>query len=544
MESEGLMGTKPVIEPVYLCVYIPEFPAQALLRHRPALAATPAVVLSGNPPLESVISINLSAQRLGITHGITRSELEAFSAQAAFSAAEAQPPITILHRSLPEERSARAALLELAGIFTPRVEVQPVSGSAFAMVLDMTGTLRIFGPIAQAARTLAARLQSLQFTARLAASANLHAAVSLAQVSLAPSARTAPAIIPRGQEAACLAPLPLSALALTPQQSETLALWGLNTLGELAQIPEVELIIRLGQPGKRLRLLARGEHPHLMVPEEPAFTLEEFLELEAPVEILDSLLFAIGPMLDQLLLRAQNRSYALASVTLTISLESDSSGAGGNGDAVGAASPIPTHTRTIKPALPVAQREVLLKLLHLDLDAHPPPAAVTAIFIQAEPGDRSKVQLGLFSPQLPEPSRLDVTLARIAALVGEERVGRARLLDTHKPEAFLMERFVVPTSAPPPNPSTNSIAARRCRPPVPLRISTVDRRPVSFYLQDRLYQVTHAYGPWRRSGDWWSSSVWSHEEWDAQATSGSDTLLCLISHDLLHHRWQLEALYD
>ncbi len=310
-----------------------------------------------------------------------------------------------------------------------------------------------------------------------------------------------------------------------------LALWGLRTLGELAALPEVELVVRMGQTGKRLRLLARGEHPHLMVPEEPVFALEEFVAFDAPVELMESLLFVLGPMLDQLLARAQNRAFALASVTVRLGLD-------GGGE----------HERTIKPALPVLQREVLLKLLHLDLQAHPPPAGVVSIFAHAEPGDRSKVQLGLFAPQLPEPLRLEVTLARIAALVGEDRVGRAALRDTHRPYSFVMERFVVPTSTPKETKARPAAALRRCRPPVELSVRNEGRRLISFFLHGKRYAVQQAYGPWRKSGDWWSSEVWSCEEWDVCATcsnaSTEETLLCLITHDLLSHRWQLEALYD
>ncbi len=86
---------------------------------------------------------------------------------------------------------------------------------------------------------------------------------------------SAPVLVAAGDEAKALARLPLAALPLTPAQAETLALWGLKTVGELAALPEVEVVVRLGQAGKRLHLLARGEHPHLMVPEEAEFTLEE-----------------------------------------------------------------------------------------------------------------------------------------------------------------------------------------------------------------------------------------------------------------------------
>ena len=499
------------IKPLYVCVHIAEFAAQALLRLRPELTSLPVAVLAGTPPQELVCSANATAYQLGVLHGMTRAELDSFVG------------IHILRRSEAEESRARTALLETAGAFTPRIEVQACSASTFVMVLDMTGTSLIFGPVQQSVSSLARAVRSLRFHAQLAASANFHAAVCIA-----PSARKAPVIIPSGSESDHLRNLPLAALNLTLQQSDTLALWGLHTLGELARLPEVDLVVRLGQEGKRLRLLARGEHPHLMVPVEPVFTLEEFLAFEEPVEMMESLLFVLGPMLDQLLARAQNRAFALASLTVTFALE-------GGGE----------HIRIIKPALPVLQREVLLRLLHLDLQAHPPSAGVISLFVHAEPGDRSKVQLGLFAPQLPEPLRLDVTLARIAALVGEQHVGRARLRDTHRPDSFTMERFVVPTSTPKPTETRHAVALRRCRPPLHLSVQHEGQRLTSFFLHGKRYIVQQAYGPWRRSGDWWSSEVWSHEEWDIHATaSTNEPLLGIITHDLLSHQWQLEALYD
>jgi len=134
------------------------------------------------------------------------------------------------------------------------------------------------------------------------------------------------------------------------------------------------------------------------------------MELDSPVELLDSLLFVVGVMLDQLILRARARILALASVRVILVLD----GAG-------------THTRTVRPALPTNDKQLWIKLLHLDLEAHPPQAPILALTLTAEPGSTSKVQLGLFSPQLPEPGRLDLTLGRIRAIVGEGwRTSRCR----------------------------------------------------------------------------------------------------------------------
>jgi hypothetical protein len=98
------------------------------------------------------------------------------------------------------------------------------------------------------------------------------------------SPRTAVRLISNGDEAATLAPLSLKVLGLPEDQAETFSLWGIRTLGMLAALPERELIARMGQQGKRLRQLARGELPYLFQPMEPAFTLEEQMELDSPVE--------------------------------------------------------------------------------------------------------------------------------------------------------------------------------------------------------------------------------------------------------------------
>ena len=497
-----------VIEPLYLALHLPEFPAQALLRLRPELASSAVAVLDGNPPFERVCSLNRHAARLGVSHGAVKSELDMF------------PAVTVLRRSQLEEAGAKAALLQLAGLFTPRVEVHAGSGMELALVLDMAGTARIFGTTEQAAQRVEERLRAAQFSCRMAASANQHTALCAAAF-----ARTRPVLIAAGQEAKALSQLPLAALPLTPVQAETLALWGLRTVGELAALPEVEVVVRLGQAGKRLHLLARGAHPHLMVPQEMEFTLEERIAFDAPVEQLESLLFVLGPMLDQLLLRAQDRSFALASVTAELALE-------GGGQ----------HSRTLKPALPVLEREILLRLLHLDLQAHPPPAGVVGIYLTAEPGDRSKVQLGLWSPQLPEPARLDVTLARIAALVGEERVGRPRLLDAHKPDSFQMERFGLIATKTNTTEAKHTVAIRRFRPPVSLPIAGPTE---PFWFRGKRYVVEAALGPWRRSGQWWSPEMWSEEEWDVRgATEAGEALVCLFGHDLLRKAWCLEGVYD
>lgn len=502
---------------LYACVCVMEFPAQALLRMRTQLRGRACVVLEGEAPLEQVCSMTPAARALGAACGMTRVEVETF------------PHLTVLRRSSQEETAARAALLQCARGFSPRVE-ECSEDRIFRCVLDIAGMEKLFGPPESLARNLLSRIEALGMTACAAISCNFHTAIVAAQGLLQDTSQpNSIPVIQTGNESARLAPLPLSVLGLSQEQAETFALWGISTLGMLAALPEKELIARMGRDGQRLRQLARGELPHLFQPVEPPFVLAERMELDAPVELLDSLLFVIAVMLNQLIQRAQDRILALAAVTVTLRLE-------GGG----------MHTRTVRPALPTNDKQLWIKLLHLDLEAHPPQAAILAIALKAEPGRTGKVQLGLFSP-LPEPSRLDVTLARIRALVGEENAGCAVLRDTHVPEAFRMEPFALsaggkPVHAPP---SRSRMAMRRLRPPERTLVVVHDEKPATFTFRERRYAVDRVYGPWTSSGEWWNQELWSVEEWDLVARAQDGSLLCCcMTRDPGRSIWEVAALYD
>ena len=498
---------------IYACLYAKEFPVQALLRLRPELREQSCVVMEGEPPLEQLCSLNRRARTLGLARGMTRVEADTFSG------------VKVLARSLEEEAVAKAALLECAGGFSPRVENASTS-RAFLCAIDIAGTEKLFGAPEMLARNLITRVRALGVTACAAVSTDFHAAVALAK-GLTP--RTPVQVIPAGDEAAALAALPLPVLDLTEEQAEIFSLWGIRTLGMLAALPENELIARMGQPGKLLRQTARGERQHLLQPQEPRFALEDRMELESPVEALDALLFVVNRMLEQTILRASARVLALAEVSVKLTLE------GGV-----------THSRTVRPAVPTNDQALWLKLLHLDLEAHPPQAAILAVTLEAEPGSTSKVQLGLFSPQLPEPDRLEVTLARLGALVGEGNVGSALLEDTHRSDGFRMEPFRISTAQPAlREPAPLRPAARRLRPPEAAFVTLKDERPQRIHFRNRRYTVARAYGPWRSSGDWWNSSLWGCEQWDLIAR-GDDggTLNCCLMRDVLRDAWQMVALYD
>ena len=291
---------------LYACLYVREFPAQALLRHRPELHGAACVIMSGEAPSEEVCSLNTKARLSGMKYGMSRVEIETFA-----------KPI-VMRRSIAVENITKAALLEIAGNFSPRVEDRS-EDTAFVCGIDIMGTRSLFGPPEQLGKSLLMQVRSFGLSANVAVSSNFYTALSLARGF---SRRTSVQVVTPGEEAAALSSLPLTVLAVSDAQLETFASWGIYRLGQLAALPEKGLISRMGQEGKRLRQMAAGSLPHLFQAVEPPFRLEDRLELDAPLDVLGSLLFGIAMMLDQLIARVSARVLALASVTVTLELES------------------------------------------------------------------------------------------------------------------------------------------------------------------------------------------------------------------------------
>ena len=497
---------------LYAAIHAAEFPAQALLRLRPDLRTQPVVVLEGRAPHEFVCSLNSNAQKSGVTLGMTRLEVQCLG------------ELQILTRSEESEVASRAVLLECVAQFSPRIE-EVSEGTGCTFVLDITGTERLFGPPQQLAERLRTTLVSAGFQVSIAVSSNYHTARMESAYRRGDRAIT---VIPNGDESKAVAKLPLEALRLSENDYETFELWGIRTLGELAELPETELVTRLGQQARVWRELACGTSTHAFLPIEATFSLKEFVAFETYIEQMDSLLFVGAQMIDSLVLRAATRALSLATLTVRMSLERTLD-----------------YERTIRPAIPSTDRKFLLKLLQLEIAAHPPRSAVMSLTLTADPGESREAQLDLFAPQTPEPSRLDVTIARLKALVGDERVGSPMLEDTQRPARFRINTFAVDDKLLPVKPVPPRFALRRMRPPVSVRVILHSMMPIAFRNGDSSYDITAAYGPWRTSGCWWSTDGWDSEEWDVLAVNRKgEAIGCLLVLDRAQHRWHLEALYD
>jgi len=511
----------------FAAIYVADFMVQAVVRAEPGLRGCAIALLEGTPPLRKVVAVNDAALRAGIELGMTESQAEDFCAVQARL------------RSPTLEKTAHAALMDLGWSVSPRVE----DTAADTIVLDLAGLASLLGSEEIIAEQLMERASLLGLAARVTISSNLETAI------LAARGLTGVILIPAGEEAKALGGLPVHVLSPAAETLETLASWGVRTCGELAALPVLELSERLGHEGVWLHEFARGASSRAMVLAEPDVHFEEEMELEDAVPELEPLSFLLGRLLDQLCARLAARSLAAATIRVRFELEPVSeNNVRSLNDSAPRKAALPMYEKLLTLPLPSRNSKMLLKLLRLQLQAEPPQTAVLKIFMAAEPARSRFAQGGLFLPSSPDPEKLELTIARLANLVGEENVGAPELADTHRRDAFQMRRFVMRQSADEAaskmRAATQKVGAalryvasgaehksftaadstrmsfRVYRPSLPARVEMREGRLARVSFNGVRGEVVAASGPWRTSGDWWQEDGWEHDEWDIDVRFG------------------------
>jgi protein ImuB len=403
-------------------------------------------------------------------------------------------------------------LIECARYFSPHFEEVPPD----AILFDLTGLHKLFGePPAIAA----------QIAARIGIPAGIGIASNPDSAHHAARGFPGATIIAHGDEARILAPLSIHLLQAPPEIAETFDQWGIRRFGELAALPPLGISARLGNEGMRLWQLARGEWDRLLNTTRDPLHFAEELELEDAVDLLEPLSFLLSRMLHDVCGRLHQASLSASEIRLRLTLENSA-----------------IHTSTLRFPVPMADPLALLKLLQLDLQGQPPAAPVVKIGLAAEPVRPRTQQHGLFQPVSPEPEKMELTIARIAAFVGAGNAGTPQMENSHRPDAFRMAAFGSAASRPAPALAEPTRAAlRRFRPPRLAQVQLAHGRPSRVRSLAINGVVTNCAGPWRTSGDWWTEEAWDRDEWDIALSTGA---LLRIHFDHRTARWFVEGSYD
>lgn len=486
-------------------------------------------------------------------------------------------------------KDCKALLVDCAYAFSPLVE----ETADDTVVLDIEGCDLLFGSHREIAKEIARYAAKLGLKINVAVAQNPDAAIHAAKCFSGVS------VIAPGKEAARLGDLPLEALDFTQARVEaarvaeileTLDLWGIRNFRDFAALPEAGVSERLGPEGARLQKLARGETERPLLLAKPAPEFEQSIELDDPIELLEPLSFILARLLNQLCATLQAHGLAVNELRIRLMLEDRTE-----------------HERAIRLPFPMRDGRIFLKLLLLVIESHPPKCAIVAMSIACEPTKSRAIQNGLFQPLAPEPEKLELTLARLARLVGEINVGSVELIDTHRPDAFRIKRFSVKQEPARKRPSGrgNKLTGRRgdkatgrddsqsanfdpqsllgpsprrplaqspgrfvssptrpfapsllgfrvFRPPLRAEVEAPGGWPARIKSQAAgrsiRGKIIRLAGPWRTSGDWWSQDGWARDEWDvavavSEASPEKGTLY-RIYRDLRSNSWFVEGIYD
>jgi len=513
----------------FACVMVEYFSAAAVERCDPALRERPLAILKprvDRPPVEregapaveraggpsakimTTVEANAMAREHGVRPGMTETE------------ARARCPALVTRPWVEEHvAAARHALLEAALAVSPRIE----DGGAGLAYIDTVGLERLIGDPATIGRRLVHQVRAIGLIPRI----GLAASRTAAQIAAATGSGSV-TVIPPGHERAMLAKVSIATLDLAPDLAATLGRWGVRTLGELAALPREGLTARLGPPGLHAHDLALGLDRDPFRPWTPPLFWEEAQGLEWEIDSLGVLAGVLETVLERLCRRLAAASLVADSLEIRLSLAS-----GGH------------HARAVALAYPMSEVKSMTTLAVLDLEAHPPPAAVTRVTISAHPIRTQAGQGGLWQPPAPAPRDLITVLARLAALVGADKLGSPVLVDSHRSDAFTMLAFSPPSDTATGDrrrdgvslDSGRRLALRRLRPPRGVQVEIAGERPVRMDTRP----VMASAGPWRGSGDWWDLQAWARDEWDVVLADGA---LCRLFRDRLAGRWYLDGFYD
>jgi hypothetical protein len=291
------------------------------------------------------------------------------------------------------------------------------------------------------------------------------------------------------------------------------------------------------------------------VPEE---RFEQTLELEWPIEGLEPLSFVLGRLTEPLSAHLERRDRGAAVLHVRLHLVTRV-----------------VHERSLQLPAPMRDARALRMLALLDLESHPPEAAIDRVTVAVDPTPGRVVQFSLLTRPLPSPEHLSTLMARLAAVMGEGRCGAPELVDSWRPGACAVTPFAprdsnvlhgyeprrredaetgmaaVLRDSATPRPVTPVVALRRFRMPVPVRVHVEDCRPVRISTRRGPGggRVIVAAGPWRTSGAWWEvpskprggEGGWDRDEWDVALADG---VTYRLFRERVSETWFVEGVVD
>jgi len=427
---------------------------------------------------------------------------------------------------IEDNREALEALAEYCGRFSPTVGV----GLPDSLLLDVTGLAHLFGGEAALAEQIVRDFARRGRAVRVAIADTIGAAWAVAHeqrgqwaaCGLAGDCKMQNAncklqieeprlIVPPGETAAALRPLPIEALRLPAEVVDVLHQLGIRQIGQLEALPREELSVRFG-PRLLLRMdqatgrLAEPIPVHNPQPRfQAAWSLEHPTARRETVEaILEHLIARVAAMLlecDRGAMRLECRLGGEGNTQVSVGLFEPSAAAG--------------H---------------LFQLVRIQFECLRIAAPVAAVSVEAAvtaPLQRRQQELFFADTQRRDPRHLAVLLERLSSRLGRRAVLGVRLMSDAAPERAWRYDPLIGACRPrrrrPKPPAELPPRPLRLLPrPAPLDAMSVvpDGPPLRFHLYGREHQVARTWGPERIETGWWRGRVVGRDYYRLETTTG------------------------
>jgi protein ImuB len=276
-------------------VWLPRWPilrflaAQAKnLSEKPIAPDRPFVLVitaAGGP---RIAALNEAAEAAGLILGEPLADARAKASALQVCAVDAAADDAALRR-----------LTLWATRYTPTASPWGEENGADGFFLDIAGAAHLFGGEEKLIAELYSRLKNFGLPARLAVAATSGTAWALSRFHAAPFA-----VLPQGEEAAALKPLPIEALRLSSETCTTLRRLGFKSVGALIDKPRAPFAARF--PAELLRrldqALGRVDEPLIPVVAPPVYhslryLLEPIITQEAVVALASRLMQTLAHVL-------------------------------------------------------------------------------------------------------------------------------------------------------------------------------------------------------------------------------------------------------
>ena len=361
----------------------------------PSIVGQP-IIVGGDPRERGVVA---SASYAARTFGV-------HSAMPMAQALRLCPHAVVRHGHYSDYSSYSRRVMAILGEYTPLMEQISID-EAF---LDVTGSGALFGPPENLARTIQQRIKD---EVGLPSSLGVAGNKLVAKIASARAKPCGVLVVPCGQEASFLAPLPIERLwGVGKVTSQLLRSNGVSTIGDLARLPLPALQRLFGHGAESMRRRAVGIDDRLVSPESRHKSVSQERTFARDVGSLDELLRCLLKMSDEVSSQLRREGEYARVVVLKMRYPD-----------------FTTITRRITLDQPTDLAEVLYdqagRLLRRELG---PGVKLRLIGVGAA-GLTRGTQLTLFETQTEQLSRLSQAVDDIRRRYGNDSIRRASFLE-------------------------------------------------------------------------------------------------------------------